>query len=179
MSEEKNPTPPADSENEKVGDQPDPVSAAQEVLEKVAEEIAQEVDEVKTLTSDLQRLQADFANYRKRVDKERIEWSERAVELVVAEFIPTLDNLDRAEQHGELTAGFKAVADQIIAITKKLGLERFDDENVAFDPNIHEALLHETSSEVTQTTATKVLQPGYKFKEKVIRPARVTVTDPE
>ena len=84
-----------------------------------------------------------------------------------------------AEEHGELTGGFKAVADQLLAVTTKLGLEKFADINVAFDPQVHEALMHETSPDVTETSVTKVLQAGYKFKERVIRPARVAVADPE
>ena len=67
----------------------------------------------------------------------------------------------------------------MIAITTKLGLSQFAEVNVAFDPNIHEALMHSTSPDVTETLVTQVLQPGYKFKERVIRPARVAVTDPE
>jgi molecular chaperone GrpE len=90
-----------------------------------------------------------------------------------------LDDLERASEHGELTGGFKAVSDRINTIVEKLGLSKFADAPVPFNPEIHEALTHETSSEVTQPTATKILQPGYKFKERVIRAARVAVTDPE
>ena len=136
------------------------------------------VDEVATLTADLQRLQAEYANYRKRVDRDRVSTTEFAFAAVLMELLPVLDDLDRAEQHGELTGGFKAVADRITAITSKLGLEKFADVGVAFDPAIHEALVHNKSSDVTETTATEILQPGYKFKERVIRPARVAVTDP-
>ena len=78
-----------------------------------------------------------------------------------------------------MTGGFKAVADQLNAITTRLGLVKFVEVGVTFDPNIHEALMHNTSSEVTETTATQVLRPGYKFKDKVIRTAQVAVTDPE
>jgi molecular chaperone GrpE len=148
-------------------------------VEEALNEAEVVVDEIKSLTNDLQRLQAEYANFRKRVDRERIEWSERTVGSTLAEFLSILDDLDRAEQHGELTGGFKAVADQLTAVVTKLGLQRFDEVNVPFDPNIHEALMHSTSSEVSETTTTQVLQPGYKFKERVIRPARVAVTDPE
>jgi molecular chaperone GrpE len=142
-------------------------------------EAAVEVDEVASLTADLQRLQAEYANYRKRVDRDRLTAHEISTSLVVAELLPVLDDIARAEEHGELTGGFKAVADQLTAITTKLGLTKFADVNVAFDPQIHEALMHSTSPDVTQTTATQILQPGYKFKDRVIRPARVAVTDPE
>lgn len=138
-----------------------------------------EVDEVAVLTSDLQRVQAEYSNYRKRVDRDRISANEVTTAIVLSELLPVLDDISRAEEHGELSGGFKAVADQMIAITTKLGLSQFAEVSVAFDPNIHEALMHATSSDVTETLVTQVLQPGYKFKERVIRPARVAVTDPE
>ena len=137
------------------------------------------VYEVATLTSDLQRLQAEYANYRKRVDRDRVSTTEFAFASVLLEFLPILDDLDRAAEHGELTGGFKAVADRINATVEKLGLTKFAQAPVTFNPEIHEALMHETSKDVTEPTATKILQPGYKFKERVIRPARVAVTDPE
>ena len=153
-------------------------SAEQALSDAVAEAIA-EVDPVAVLTSDLQRLQADFQNYRKRVDKERIESAEVVTGIVLSQLLGALDDIDRAQEHGELTGGFKAVADQLTNTTVKLGLTKFVDTGVAFDPHIHEALMHETSSEVTETQVTKVLRPGYKFKERGLRPAQVIVTDPE
>jgi molecular chaperone GrpE len=163
------------SENE------NPKQAEQELAEAVDEALAEAsavVDEVGALTADLQRLQAEYANYRKRVDRDRESAAELTTALVVAQLLPVLDDIDRAAEHGELSGGFKAVADQLQTITSKLGLVKFEDVNVPFDPMIHEALMHDTSADVTETTATKVLQPGYKFKDKVIRPARVAVTDP-
>ena len=139
----------------------------------------EEVDPVVVLTSDLQRLQADFQNYPKRIEKERSESSEIVTGLVLSQFLAALDDVDRAEEHGELSGGFKAVADQLTATTTKLGLTKFVETGVAFDPHIHEALMHETSPLVTETQVTKVLRPGYKFKERVLRPAQVIVTDPE
>ena len=132
-----------------------------------------------TLTADLQRLQAEYSNYRKRVERDRAVASEIAVASVLIELLSTLDDIDRAAEHGELTGGFKSVADQLIATTTKLGLEKYGKDGDEFDPQIHEALMHETSAEVKVATASKILQPGYKFKERVLRPARVSVTDPE
>ena len=149
-----------------------------DAVDEALSEATEIVDEVASLTADLQRLQAEYANYRKRVDRDRASAAEFSIAAVLSEFLPVLDDLDRAEQHGELTGGFKAVADRITAITSKLGLEKFADVGVAFDPAIHEALVHNKSSDVTETTATEILQPGYKFKDRVIRPARVAVTDP-
>ena len=137
------------------------------------------VDEVATLTADLQRIQAEYANYRKRVDSDRLSTTEFAFAAVLMEFLPVLDDIDRAAEHGELTGGFKAVADRINSIVEKLGLSKFAEAPVPFNPEIHEALTHESSTEVTQPTASKILQPGYKYKERVIRPARVAVTDPQ
>ncbi len=146
----------------------------------VTEEAATEsTDPVAALTEDLQRLQADYSNYRKRVERDRTLAAEVAISSVLLEFLAVLDDLDRAGAHNELTGGFKAVADQIVATTTKLGLEKYGDAPTSFDPNIHEALMHETSADVTETTVTKVLQPGYKYRERVLRPARVVVTDPE
>ena len=148
--------------------------------EVVTEEAATEsVDPVAALTEDLQRLQAEYANYRKRVERDRALAAEVAISSVLLEFLAILDDLDRAAAHNELSGGFKAVADQVIATTSKLGLEKFGDAPSSFDPNIHDALMHETSADVSETTVTKILQPGYKYKERILRPARVVVTDPQ
>ena len=148
--------------------------------EVVTEEAATEsVDPVAALTEDLQRLQAEYANYRKRVERDRALSAEVAISSVLLEFLAILDDLDRAAAHNELSGGFKAVADQVMATTSKLGLEKFGDAPSAFDPNIHDALMHETSADVSETTVTKILQPGYKYKERILRPARVVVTDPQ
>lgn len=151
-------------------------SAKELEVEEVAPD--QVIDPVVTLTSDLQRLQAEYANYRKRVERDRSLAHEMAIGAVLTELLALLDDVDRAEQHGELIGGFKAVADQLNTITTRIGLEKYGIEGDAFDPQIHEALMHETSTEVSVPTATKILQPGYKYKERILRPARVSVTDP-
>jgi molecular chaperone GrpE len=139
----------------------------------------QEIDPVAALTADLQRLQAEYANYRKRVERDRALSHELAIGAVLTELLATLDDIDRAADHNELTGGFKAVADQLAAITTRFGLEKYGTEGEPFDPQIHEALLHDTSADVAIPTASKILQPGYKYKERILRPARVAVTDPE
>ena len=144
----------------------------------VVEAPGQEADPVATLTSDLQRLQAEYANYRKRVERDRAVAHESAVGAVLTELLALLDDVDRAEQHGELSGGFKAVADQLNSITARIGLEKYGTAGEAFDPQIHEALMHEESAEVSVPTASKILQPGYKYRERILRPARVSVTDP-
>ena len=154
---------------------------SEETTEQVVEEVVelgQEADPVATLTSDLQRLQAEYANYRKRVERDRAVAHESAVGAVLTELLALLDDVDRAEQHGELSGGFKAVADQLNSITSRIGLEKYGTEGEAFDPQIHEALMHDESADVAVATASKILQPGYKYKERILRPARVAVTDP-
>lgn len=158
--------------------------ALTEVNEVVEAAPVQETDPVaaqtiETLTADLQRLQAEYANYRKRVERDRAVAHELAIGSVLTELLATLDDIDRASEHNELIGGFKAVADQLAAITTRIGLEKYGTAGDAFDPQIHEALLHDTSSDVAVSTASKILQPGYKYKERILRPARVAVTDPE
>ncbi len=145
----------------------------------VLEAPGQETDPVATLTADLQRLQAEYANYRKRVERDRSVAHESATAAVLVELLATLDDIDRAAQHDELTGGFKAVADQLASLTNRFGLEKYGTDGEAFDPQIHEALMHETSADVAVATASKILQPGYKYKERILRPARVSVTEPE
>ncbi len=154
---------------------------SEETTEQVVEEVVepgQEADPVATLTSDLQRLQAEYANYRKRVERDRAVAHESAVGAVLTELLALLDDVDRAEAHGELSGGFKAVADQLNSITSRIGLEKYGTEGEVFDPQIHEALMHDESADVAVATASKILQPGYKYKERILRPARVAVTDP-
>ena len=149
----------------------------EEAVEGAAPE--QEIDPVAALTTDLQRLQAEYSNYRKRVERDRTVAHELAIGSVLTELLAILDDIDRAADHNELTGGFKAVADQLAAITNRFGLEKYGTEGEPFDPQIHEALLHDTSADVAVATASKILQPGYKYKERILRPARVAVTDPE
>jgi len=157
----------------------DLVTEVAEESEIVVEQPGQETDPVSALTADLQRLQAEYANYKKRVERDRSLAHELAVSSVLIELLPVLDDIERAASHGELTGGFKAVADHIASATERIGLSKYGSEGDAFDPQIHEALLHDTSADVTKPTATKILQPGYKFKERILRPARVGVTDPQ
>jgi molecular chaperone GrpE len=157
----------------------DLVTEVTEESETVVEQPGQETDPVSALTADLQRLQAEYANYKKRVERDRSLAHELAVSSVLIELLPVLDDIERAASHGELTGGFKAVADHIASATERIGLSKYGTEGEAFDPQIHEALLHDTSTDVTKPTATKILQPGYKFKDRILRPARVGVTDPQ
>jgi len=159
-------------------------STTNEVVEEVTEDEVveeapgQEIDPVATLTADLQRLQAEYSNYRKRVERDRSVAHELAIGSVLTELLATLDDIDRASSHGELTGGFKAVADQLASLTNRFGLEKYGTDGEVFDPQIHEALMHDTSADVAVATASKILQPGYKYKDRILRPARVSVTEP-
>lgn len=129
-------------------------------------------------TADLQRLQAEYANYRKRVDRDRAAVREQAVATVLTGLLPVLDAIDQAREHGELSGGFKSVADSLQSAVGKLGLVAYGDKGDAFDPKIHEALTSTYSPDVTEDTCVEIFQPGYKVGEKILRPARVAVAAP-
>nr|WP_062340537.1 nucleotide exchange factor GrpE [Herbidospora sakaeratensis] len=130
-------------------------------------------------TADLQRLQAEFSNYRKRVERDRIAVKDHAVAGVINELLPVLDDIGRARDHGELTGGFAKVSESLEAAVGKLGLTSFGTKGDPFDPTVHEALMHSYSAEVTEPTCVEILQPGYRLGERVLRPARVAVAEPE
>jgi molecular chaperone GrpE len=130
-------------------------------------------------TADLQRLQAEYQNYRRRVERDRIAVREVAIANLLTELLPVLDDVGRAREHGELVGGFKSVADSLEAVTGKMGLQQFGEEGEPFDPMVHEALMHSYAPDVTETTCVAILQPGYRFGERTIRPARVAVAEPQ
>jgi molecular chaperone GrpE len=130
-------------------------------------------------TADLQRLQADFANYRKRVERDRLATQEMALANVLANLLPVLDDIGRAREHGELEGGFKSVAEALEAIVGKLGLATYGEAGDPFDPVIHEALTHSYSADVTEPSCVAIFQPGYRLGERVLRPARVAVAEPD
>ncbi|GAA3272621.1 nucleotide exchange factor GrpE [Streptomyces labedae] len=130
-------------------------------------------------TADLQRLQAEFQNYRRRVERDRAAVKETAVANLLTEVLPVLDDIGRAREHGELVGGFKSVAESLETTVAKLGLQQFGKEGEPFDPTIHEALMHSYAPDVTETTCVAILQPGYRIGERTIRPARVAVAEPQ
>jgi molecular chaperone GrpE len=129
-------------------------------------------------TADLQRLQAEYANYRKRVDRDRATVREHSVAGALSELLPVLDAIGQAREHGELSGGFKSVADSLQAAVGKLGLVSYGQRGDAFDPKIHEALTHTYSPDVAEDTCVEIFQPGYKVGERILRPARVAVAAP-
>lgn len=130
-------------------------------------------------TRDLQRVTAEYANYRKRVDRDRALVTEQATGSVLAALLPILDDLDRAREHGDLVGPFGSVAEQLTTALGKFGLTPFGAEGDPFDPTQHEAVTHQTSAEVTEPTCVQVMRRGYLVGERLLRPALVGVADPE
>jgi molecular chaperone GrpE len=130
-------------------------------------------------TSDLQRLQAEYANYRRRVERDRAANREQAVAAVLTNFLPVLDDIGRAREHQELEGGFRSVGEALEQTVEKLGLTRFGDPGDPFDPTLHEAVTHAHSAEVTRPTCVQIFAPGYRIGDRVVRPARVGVVEPE
>ena len=152
-----------------------PDALEDELADVVAGDLQRQVEE---RTADLQRLQAEFANYRRRVERDRQAVAEQALGSVLLGLLPVLDDIDRARAHGEVEGGFKIVADGLETTLTKLGLQRFGDAGEPFDPTVHEALTHMLSPDVTEPVCAEIYQPGYRIGERVLRPARVAVQEP-
>ena len=130
-------------------------------------------------TADLQRLQAEYLNYKRRVERDRELIRENATYVVLTPIIDVLDNIDRAREHGPLDDGFKAVAEQLERVVGGLGLTKFGEPGDPFDPTMHDALSHVgEDAEVSVPTAKVVAKAGYKIGDRVVRPAQVLVVDP-
>jgi len=133
--------------------------------------------------ADLQRLQAEYANYRKRVARDRDVAKDAAIAAVIDSLLPVLDDIYLARQHGDLESGpFVSIAEKLESTLAKFGVERFGEPGTAFDPAVHDALMHvdeELAEGTDVTTVVGVLQPGYRIGEKILRPARVSVADPK
>lgn len=154
---------------------PDPLLEEAVEAALVEAEVSEAEHKLAELTADLQRVHAEYANYRKRVERDRELIKTNAIGGVLGELLSALDDIDRARQHGELEGAFKSVGESLESTVTRLGLERFGNAGEAFDPNIHEALTHEASDEVSEPTVVAVYQPGYRYSDRVLRPARVAV----
>jgi molecular chaperone GrpE len=140
------------------------------------ESLRSELDE---RLKDLQRVSAEYANYRKRVERDRGVVVEQAVGAVLSALLPILDDVDRAREHGDLNGPFAAVAEQLTTALAKFGLNVFGEKGDAFDPTRHEAVTHERSPDVTEPTCVSVMRRGYLLGDRLLRPALVAVADPE
>jgi molecular chaperone GrpE len=169
-------TPPAEQNGEE-----EAAALAGEVVDEPVEgsadsKVQEQLDE---RTADLQRLQAEYVNYRRRVERDRVAVREQAIAGVVTDLLPVLDSIDKAREHDELVGAFKSVGESLETTLGKLGLEKFGSVGEPFDPNVHEALTHVPSADVTEEQILEVYQPGYRIGERVVRPARVVVAGPQ
>jgi len=157
----------------------DVIAEAEAVLDDAARRAQLEhlVDE---RTDDLQRLQAEYANYRKRVERDRALARQQGAESVVRDLMPILDAIDQASAHEELTGGFKVVAAEFTRLAEKLGLSSFGAVGDDFDPLLHDALMQTPTADVAPGHVAQVIQNGYRMGSVVLRPARVSVAaEPE
>ena len=163
----------------------DALSQAEDILNSVEvpaeDSVAQGVDAAaaEELRNDLRRLQAEYVNYRKRVERDRAVAGEMAVIGVLNSLLPVLDDVDAARQHGDLADGpFAAIAAKLEAALKTYGLVRIDETGVEFDPTIHEALIQQPGTDIEIDTVSQVLRSGYKSGDRVLRAAQVIVAVP-
>ena len=174
----------AERVNEAIGEGVADLAVA-DLIQKVAErtnELQTAQHELSERTGDLQRLQAEFVNYKRRVERDRQAVVELAQGKVIGELLGVLDDIGRARDHGELEGGFRRVAEALDGALTKMGLEQFGSVGDEFDPNLHEALMHQVSADVEEGAVAAILQPGYRFGERILRVARVSVAqsgDPE
>ncbi len=144
--------------------------------DEFAGETPEEAGKAAELLGDLQRVQADFANYRKRALRDQQVTADRAKASVIGQLLPVLDDLDRARSHGDLESGpLRAVADKLVSALEGLGLSAFGNEGDEFDPGLHEAVQHEGDG--THPVVGTVMRKGYKVGEQVVRHAMVGVVD--
>ncbi|MCU1675604.1 MAG: nucleotide exchange factor GrpE [Frankiales bacterium] len=141
-----------------------------------ADELEQQLAE---RTADLQRLKAEYDNWRRRIERDKQKTADTALAAVLSNLLPVLDDIGRAREHGELEGGFKSVAEALEAVTVKLGLTPYGEAGDPFDPQVHEALTHAYGDNVTEPTAAQIYQPGYRLGDLVLRPARVGVVEPD
>jgi molecular chaperone GrpE len=127
----------------------------------------------------LQRITAEYANYRKRVERDRDSMKEQQIAQLATRLLPALDDIERAREHGDLKGAFATVADQLLSALRGLGLETYGEVNDPFDPNLHEALQVRNDLTAATPTVVGVVQPGYRIGERVVRPTRVVVAQPE
>ncbi|MDI6102885.1 nucleotide exchange factor GrpE [Actinoplanes sp. NEAU-A12] len=160
-------------------DEEDEIPVAEDTKPGLGAELEALRSELDERTHDLQRVTAEYANYRKRVDRDRGAAAEQTTGKVLTDLLPVLDDIDRAREHGDLVGPFASVAEQLTAVTGKLGLVAFGEKGDPFDPNRHEAVAHQTSADVAEPTCVEVMRRGYTLGERLLRPALVAVADPE
>ncbi len=166
-----------------ISDDADQVASADAgATPRVAPGQGEEVDQLKALvaerTNDLQRVHAEYVNYKKRVDRDRALARQGGIEAVLRDLLPVFDSITAAEEHDELTGGFKLTADELAKVSKAYGFEGFGAPGEPFDPRLHEALMQMPDPEVSEMVIRDVMQRGYRINDLVVRPARVVVAVP-
>lgn len=156
--------------------QPDSVDTEAVEAEVVEEAVDPRDTQVAELTADLQRLQAEYTNYRRRTDRDKQAVIDNAKASVVSQLLPVLDDLERARQHGDLETGpLKSVADKLAGVFTNIGLSTFGSVGDKFDPAVHEAVSHEGDG--SEPVVGILMRPGYKLGDRVLRTAMVGVVD--
>ncbi|GAB3618843.1 nucleotide exchange factor GrpE [Glutamicibacter endophyticus] len=188
-AEDQNPNPNSESESEQqpaseVQENADALGQAEAILNDAAAEVDAETREPSAveaeLRNDLLRLQAEYVNYRKRVERDREVVRDNAVQSVLSSLLPVLDDIEAARQHGDLDNGpFAAIAGKLNSVLEGLGLERIAEAGVEFDPNVHEALLRQPVENIAADHVGQVLRIGYRKGERVLRAAQVLVSTGE
>jgi molecular chaperone GrpE len=172
LATEQEPTPAEETQSAEAPAEPQEASAEQQDVDKLSKDLAER-------TLDLQRLQAEYVNYKRRVDRDRELVRTQGEAAVLQSLLTVLDDIARAAEHGELEGGFKAVADSLKQAVAKHKLEAFGAKGEPFDPSLHEAVFHAgESAEVDTTTVDTVMRTGYRHGDRVLRPATVGVVDP-
>lgn len=154
----------------------DILGAAQTDEAAVAEADAADRD----LLLDLKRLQAEYANYRRRTEEQREIEIERAKGSVAKSLLPVLDDLDRASKHGDLAEGtpFAAIAEKLRGVAERMGLIAYGAAGEVFDPQQHEAIFQQPTPGATEATVLEVVEVGYRLGSVELRPAKVVVAAP-
>lgn len=155
----------------------DPVAADPVAPQPESDPVAEANAKAEEALADVKRIAAEYANYRRRVDRDRDLQRDVAIGTVITDLLPILDDVQRAREHGELAGGFKSVGESVEAVAAKFGVERFGEAGTPFDPAEHEAMTSEHSDEVEEPTVTAVYQVGYRLRGRLLRPARVAVAD--
>lgn len=154
--------------------------AAADDAAAAAQALADErLDQLQRAQADLYNLDQRYNAYVKRTRGELAAAADRGAAALAEALIPVLDDIELARKHGELVGPFQSVAERLEATLVRFGVERYGAAGEEFDPAVHEALMHGHSAEVETTTVREVLQPGYRTADRVLRPARVAVVDPE
>lgn len=140
---------------------------------------AERLDELQRANAAYYNLEQQYTGYVKRSKADAAVARDRGVAEVAEGLIPVLDDIQLAREHGDLVGPFGSIAEKLESILARFGIVRYGAEGEVFDPNVHEALMHSHSSDVTEPTVATVLQPGYRAGDRIVRAARVAVIDPD